>query len=675
MPKFYIRLGNQAIMNKLIEDLNRKLEEYKKDLININIDSAVNNRRMYSNYELSSSLEKKINDLQKLNNILSELENQLRFLDKRKMILNVRDIEIVADYIGDNFSSKRLIKIINYLVKISNKRDRKENLNIIDIFVLEKYFRLNYEFFKKYDVVIQWYLENIYIQNQLDFYRKKITNDDLESLKNQVNKIYNAEYCYDSINRLKIFLMKYSNTLKFKSTYQDILNSNKEVLFKSNIECLKEVYPAIFTTVDAALYNFKNSIGCADKKFDYIIIDESSQCDILSSLPIMSLAKNIVVVGDCQQLQAITNSNIDFKQFSIENKYDYTKESFMSSMKKVFNPESTFLAEHYRCKYEIINYCNRYYYNNQLLIHTEHDTNCLEIINADRGKYATIQNSSFINEREIVTIDNFVKGNEENTFIITPFKGQAKILREKYNENKVGTIHTFQGREEKSVFFSSVMNDLDFCKKHIKSNHNLFYPELINVAVSRAIEHFVLVADTAFFNKIKCELTNLIEYINVYGKEIPDTTTCIFDHLYKEIKAFNKTSVFDSVWEKELKKHLDKYLFSHPEYKVQMKMYLASVVTDAKYLQDNPDIMQFVINGSHLDFTIIDVRINKPVLVIELDGKDHNKEEQRRRDRMKDLALNHMGIKVVRLSSKKAILNSEFNKLMNIALSIEHSAN
>lgn len=44
------------------------------------------------------------------------------------------------------------------------------------------------------------------------------------------------------------------------------------------------------------------------------------------------------------------------------------------------------LLEHYRCDYNIINFCNKYYYDNKLIIYTSSNENAISIINADKYK-------------------------------------------------------------------------------------------------------------------------------------------------------------------------------------------------------------------------------------------------------------------------------------------------
>jgi len=89
--------------------------------------------------------------------------------------------------------------------------------------------------------------------------------------------------------------------------------------------------------------------------------------------------------------------------------------------------------------------------------------------------------------------------------IITPFKAQTELIKEKLRKvakdkdfaefehlaNKgVGTVHTFQGAESKMVIFSTVYGSEESWT-FIKDN-----PNLVNVAVSRAKDYFILCSST-----------------------------------------------------------------------------------------------------------------------------------------------------------------------------------
>ena len=174
-------------------------------------------------------------------------------------------------------------------------------------------------------------------------------------------------------------------------------------------------------------------------KIDYIIIDESSQCDILSALPLLYIAKSIIIVGDEKQLSAITDLDKSKVEINVKKEYDYTEENFLSSIKKIINPPEKTLVEHYRCDYNIINYCNKFFYDNQLKIYKDARKNAMVLVDQNKGKYVEKDsNGGYHNYREIKCIDELIKNDISGKFIITPFKGQSEILKEKGIPDKNG---------------------------------------------------------------------------------------------------------------------------------------------------------------------------------------------------------------------------------------------
>jgi len=47
--------------------------------------------------------------------------------------------------------------------------------------------------------------------------------------------------------------------------------------------------------------------------FDYVVIDEASQCDIASALPLLARAKRAVIVGDPAQLPFVSRLSAGFE--------------------------------------------------------------------------------------------------------------------------------------------------------------------------------------------------------------------------------------------------------------------------------------------------------------------------------------------------------------------------
>lgn len=296
-----------------------------------------------------------------------------------------------------------------------------------------------------------------------------------------------------------------------------------------------------------------------------------------------------------------------------------------------------------------------------MIIYTEFHPDSMELLNVDQGKYTQ---SGFCNEREIKSIEGITGKTLKDTYVITPFKQQGERLGEYFRCGKdiCGTIHTFQGKGQENIFFSTVLNNLEFANKHLTGKHCLFKNELVSVAVSRAKKHFVLVSDASYLREKNQQMRNLIEYIESYGKQIPDTTVCIFDGLYKKMKAYTRHDNLDNVFEETFYRYLEDYCNTHQQVYCWIKLPLADLITDKIYLDEHPDIKKFVMHhNTHVDFTLCNA-VKNPILAIELDGQSHEKKEQMERDNKKNAALKHMGIPLWRVSSKEALTADEFEQ-------------
>lgn len=163
-------------------------------------------------------------------------------------------------------------------------------------------------------------------------------------------------------------------------------------------------------------------------------------------------------------------------------------------------------------------------------------------------------------------------------------------------------------------------------------------------------------------------MKNLIEYIECYGEDIPDKTVCIFDYLYKQIPTYTQIiPQIDNPYEEKVY-HLLKEYVERYNYNLAWKLPLAEVVTDKEYLNSNPELKSFILHNSHLDFIMYTDDIQKPVLVIELDGEEHKREVQKIRDSKKDKILEHMEIPIIRIKSKQPYSKEKLYKLISDVL-------
>ncbi|WP_297421882.1 AAA domain-containing protein [Clostridium sp.] len=670
IPDFFIRFGKKEVMNELgviLEDKISTYEQQLKDIPLATIEAEMERINILCNQ--LTYMEEQLNELILLKNQLSEFKNQYKHLIKRREAYNFTEYEHLARKINRKNSSSTTVKHeLDRLAELLVKMADGQKIGFVKRILTYFRWRMPLANLKSEGIVLQSLLEEKFLKIEIEDLEKKLENENLWQLQKKISKIYKDEYIELSKKLLLASLKKKYDSCVYQNIYSKIKENDNETIIKRCKDDIIGLYPVILTTVDAVLSNFY-SFFKDGAKIDCIIIDEASQCDILSALPILYLAKQIIVVGDNKQLPAIINLSSNGISNKVQDGYDYTNESFLSTISKTIKPVSNLLLEHYRCDYKIINYCNRYFYDNQLIIYKDASDDAMILIDDDKGKYAEFESGSFVNLREIVTIDDSISSNIEGKFIITPFRKQADELVEKYNKKQCGTIHTFQGKGENEVYFCTVLNNIDKAINHLTGRNNLFTKELINVAVSRAKTKFVLVTDVKFFKEYDVNTRNLIEYIEAYGEVIPDKTVCLFDYLYQQMKTYTVVENCDNIFEKTVKEYLDRYTQQHPEYHVAVKLPLASVVTDKKFLEVNSAVKRFIMNNAHLDFTIYDNRIGKPIAVIELDGKFHKTPEQIDRDKKKNFALEHMSIKLWRLKSKEAVTKEQFDMHLNELLS------
>lgn len=123
--------------------------------------------------------------------------------------------------------------------------------------------------------------------------------------------------------------------------------------------------PVWIMPIHAVMENFDPTIS---QPFDVIIVDESSQCDLLST-GILALARQAIIVGDDKQTSptgafrnlATINKLQEQHIPDFEDKALFTfDESLYSLANRAFQSQ-ILLKEHFRCVPEIIDFCNRFY--------------------------------------------------------------------------------------------------------------------------------------------------------------------------------------------------------------------------------------------------------------------------------------------------------------------------
>lgn len=291
----------------------------------------------------------------------------------------------------------------------------------------------------------------------------------------------------------------------------------------------------------------RNALPLSEGLFDILIIDEASQCDVASALPLIARAKQVVVIGDPMQLKHISavqqseeeaireKLHIDADLpvvYSKKSLYDFCHD-YLIAQDKMSNACCP-LRHHYRCHPEIIEYSNRQFYSGgdggPLMI----DTNTNRLQGTPQGLFLVpvsgCQEDPHVNINELearecvrLLLDLMARNNAEVTFgIVTPFVAQSTRIFELLPETvdkkrvRVGTAHKFQG-DEKDIMIYSPMVATGSPDRKIKWIDEI-EPNLVNVAVTRARSALYVVCDEAYIRNNSREYRPLGKLISLCEK-------------------------------------------------------------------------------------------------------------------------------------------------------------
>lgn len=265
--------------------------------------------------------------------------------------------------------------------------------------------------------------------------------------------------------------------------------------------------------------------------YDMLIIDEASQCDIASMIPLLMRAKRVVVIGDKQQLNHICllNKQTDLSLMASncidDARWSYRVNSIYDLAESVVPSECIVqLRDHHRSFTDIIQFSNQEFYNNTLRVATDYRRLIspenengpvlgLQWMNV-KGQTIRPEEGGAYNTQEIQGIIRMLRHLVEDLHfegsigVTTPFHLQAQMITralegddelrntlELHNQILIDTVHKFQGDERDVIIFSPVVShgaakqSLSF----LKSTGNLF-----NVAITRARALLVTIGDKEY---------------------------------------------------------------------------------------------------------------------------------------------------------------------------------
>lgn len=280
---------------------------------------------------------------------------------------------------------------------------------------------------------------------------------------------------------------------------------------------------------------------------DLLIIDEAGQVGPHVGAAVFSLAKRAVVVGDIYQIEPVSKVSLGTDKANsirmglqhlwegekpisphlVSEPRDGGPQGSIMRLAQLATPvvspgterePGIFLSEHRRCRKEIVQYCNDLVYKGRLqpLTQSRKDSPPLPPIAwAHVRGMSEKRGNSRMNPLESASIAGWIADNaeswckhyqkpiEEIVAVITPFKPQSRLIQRDLNKVShnfrnitVGTVHALQGAEKPIVVFSPTYN-----ADTVKAMFFDRKPNMLNVAVSRAKDSFVVIGDIRLFRK------------------------------------------------------------------------------------------------------------------------------------------------------------------------------
>ncbi|MEL6339360.1 MAG: AAA domain-containing protein [Myxococcota bacterium] len=283
----------------------------------------------------------------------------------------------------------------------------------------------------------------------------------------------------------------------------------QELFDKLDLAALLHTFP-IWFVVSSRL---SDALPFKRELFDVALVDEASQMDMTTMIPIAQRAKRLAVAGDPYQLRHISFLSRD-QQHRIANAQglppsdlEYLNFRRHSSLDRIENQlddsgASTFLNEHFRSGANLIHFSNRHFYGEQLRVMKSRPDALLGVVHVHRVDAKRDQHGVNSGELEAICqkIDEVVAEDPSvpTLGVLSPFRAQADALSATLAERLssetrqrhqliVGTAHELQGQERDVMCLSFCLDD----ESHAASFRYLDRPNMFNVAVTRArlIQH------------------------------------------------------------------------------------------------------------------------------------------------------------------------------------------
>lgn len=418
-------------------------------------------------------------------------------------------------------------------------------------------------------------------------------------------------------------------------------------------------YPALLSTC----HSLPASIA-GGYLLDYLIIDEASQVNLLLAGLAMSCARCVVVVGDQRQLPPIPVDAANGLR-PPEPAYD-CQHNLLASLSELYGADlpRTLLCEHYRCHPEIIGFCNKKFYRSELIPYTSSGAERPMILvrTVEGNHMRQHREGGRSNQREVdviaqEVIPKFCQGVAQTDIgVTTPYRHQATKAADVLDQTEADTVHRFQGRQKQVVILTTVLDETWRGRTGLAFVDD---PQMINVAVSRAIQRFILVTNYDLLPTSR-HIRDLVGYIRYHnpGEDVVDSMVIsVFDLLYNAYSR--RLRPLAARLRKELKYQSEDIIWTVLHDIIAEQRYAHLTVSSQVLLRNllpalgrlTPAQLAYIRHRASVDFVVYNRVTNQPLLAIEVDGFafHENNRDQRARDALKDQILDAHQMPLLRL--------------------------
>ena len=272
------------------------------------------------------------------------------------------------------------------------------------------------------------------------------------------------------------------------------------------------------------------SSGPAKNKLDYLFIDEGGQMSLAVALAAMRSAKNVILLGDPQQLEqpqrAAHPEGADVAALA----------HLIGEGATISSDRGIFLAQSHRLHPDVCQFTSEQFYDSRL----ESVTTCKknEILDAEpfsgtglRMVFVDHRGNQNRSDEEVEVVSQIVqrllrgesrwsdkdgKTNKlmaEHILVVAPYNAQVDAIAAAVgNQVRVGTVDKFQGQEAPIVIYSTASSSAEDAPRGMEF---LYDPNRLNVATSRSMCLTIMVTSPKLFEP-SCRTPHQMRLANTF---------------------------------------------------------------------------------------------------------------------------------------------------------------